>query len=124
MLTLCKMYNECVAVPPRITPFSFLTDLHVGDRVGIQCFITKGDLPLDIQWRKDGGQLDSDVSLQQYGQYTSSLSIESLAPRHAGSYTCVATNPAASDTHTSTLLVNGTSRHLPVTFFLLQFLPG
>ncbi|XP_054281239.1 cell adhesion molecule Dscam2-like [Macrosteles quadrilineatus] len=104
--TSSQQLHLSVIVPPRITPFSFLTDLHVGDRVGVQCFITKGDLPLDIQWRKDGGALDQDVSVQQYGQYTSSLSIESLAPRHAGSYTCVATNQAATDTHSSNLLVN------------------
>lgn len=105
-------------MPPRIAPFAFLTDLHVSDRVGIQCFITKGDLPLDIKWRKDGGSLDSDVSVQHYGHYTSSLSIESLSPRHAGSYTCVASNPAATATHTSDLLVNGITTALPLSLSL------
>lgn len=111
----------CVAVPPRITPFSFLTDLHVGDRVGVQCFITKGDLPLVMEWRKDSGLLGHDVSVQQYGHYTSSLSIESLSPQHAGVYTCVASNPAANVTHSSTLLVNGKPTALSVLFqFLLE----
>lgn len=37
----------------------------------------------------------------------SALSIESVAARHAGEYTCVATNRAGNVTHSTTLAVNG-----------------
>lgn len=82
-------------------------DLHEGDRAGVQCFITKGDLPLNIEWTKDGMPLESGISVRQLGEFTSSLSIESLAPHHAGVYTCQATNQAAKAILSSTLLVNG-----------------
>ncbi|XP_021925400.1 Down syndrome cell adhesion molecule-like protein Dscam2 isoform X4 [Zootermopsis nevadensis] len=95
-----------VIVPPKISPFAFQMDLHLGNRAGVQCLVTNGDLPLTIEWRKDWGPLDSDVNVQQLGEFTSSLSIESLRPHHAGNYTCLATNSAAQASHSSRLLVN------------------
>jgi hypothetical protein len=96
-----------VTVPPKISPFAFQMDLHLGSRAGVQCLVTKGDLPLTIEWRKDGGPVDSDVSLQQLGEFTSLLSIDNLKPHHTGNYTCLATNLASQATHSSRLLVNG-----------------
>lgn len=97
----------CVTVPPKISPFAFQMDLHLGNRAGVQCLVTNGDLPLTIEWRKDGGPVDMDVSVQHLGEFTSSLSIDSLRPHHAGNYTCLATNSAAQASHSSRLLVNG-----------------
>ncbi|XP_075218306.1 cell adhesion molecule Dscam2-like [Lycorma delicatula] len=103
-----------VIVPPKIAPFSFEMDLHLEDRAGVQCFVTKGDLPLTIRWMKDGEDVNSDeqkgsitgISVRQLGEFTSSVSIKSLQPHHAGTYTCSARNQAANTTHSSTLLVN------------------
>lgn len=64
-------------------------------------------MPLEIGWKKDSGPLMADVSVRQYGQYTSSLSINSLTPQHAGNYTCFARNDAATAMYTAQLLVNG-----------------
>nr|CAD7193822.1 unnamed protein product [Timema douglasi] len=108
--------NSYVAVPPRIAPFSFQTDLHLGDRAGVQCFITKGDLPLKIEWQKDGAPIEADVGVRQLGEHISSLSIESLRPHHAGIYKCQASNSAAQDSHSSRLLVNVPPRIGPFTF--------
>nr|CAD7393335.1 unnamed protein product [Timema cristinae] len=105
-----------VIVPPRIAPFSFQTDLHLGDRAGVQCFITKGDLPLKIEWQKDGAPIEADVGVRQLGEHISSLSIESLRPHHAGIYKCQASNSAAQDSHSSRLLVNVPPRIGPFTF--------
>lgn len=103
---------QCIfSVPPKIAPFFFETDLHLGDRAGVQCFITKGDLPLTISWLKDGSSLNPGIEVLQQGEFTSSLSIESLTLHHSGNYTCVASNIAASSKHTSTLLVNGNYLH-------------
>lgn len=99
-----------VSVPPRIAPFVLQGDLLVGERVRVQCFVTKGDLPLELGWYKDTVPLvsgASDVVVRRYDQYTSSLSIDSLTSQHAGNYTCVATNAAATAQYTATLLVNG-----------------
>nr|CAD7589389.1 unnamed protein product [Timema genevievae] len=105
-----------VIVPPRIAPFSFQTDLHLGDRAGVQCFVTKGDLPLKIEWHKDGAPIEADVEVRQLGEHISSLSIETLRPHHAGIYKCQASNSAAQDSHSSRLLVNVPPRIGPFTF--------
>nr|CAD7442429.1 unnamed protein product [Timema bartmani] len=108
--------SSYVAVPPRIAPFSFQTDLHLGDRAGVQCFVTKGDLPLKIEWHKDGAPIEADVEVRQLGEHISSLSIETLRPHHAGIYKCQASNSAAQDSHSSRLLVNVPPRIGPFTF--------
>ena len=98
----------------------------------MQCLVTNGDLPLTIEWRKDGGPVDTDVSLQQLGEFTSLLSIDSLKQHHAGNYTCLATNSAAQSTHSSRLLVNGNQpitssscpRFPPVKFSFSNFRPS
>lgn len=100
-----------VSVPPKITPFDFQTDLHVGDRAGVQCFVTKGDLPLEIKWQHNGEDVTnlnpSNVVVSQLSAFTSSLQFDVLGPEHAGNYTCVARNNAAETRHSSQLLVNG-----------------
>ena len=40
--------------PPKISPFTFDGDLKEGDRSQVSCTISSGDMPIDIQWRKDG----------------------------------------------------------------------
>ncbi|XP_073994425.1 cell adhesion molecule Dscam2-like isoform X3 [Rhodnius prolixus] len=104
-----QVLHMSVIVPPRIAPFVLQGDLLVGERVRVQCFVTKGDLPLELGWYKDTVPLvsgASDVVVRRYDQYTSSLSIDSLTSQHAGNYTCVATNAAATAQYTATLLVN------------------
>ncbi|XP_065334191.1 cell adhesion molecule Dscam2-like isoform X1 [Cloeon dipterum] len=108
-----------VIVPPKIAPFEFVRDLHVGDRAGVQCFVTKGDLPLEIRWQHDGieigaaiGATPSGVVVSQMSSFTSSLSFDLLGPEHAGNYTCVASNSAAEVRHSSQLLVNVPPRWL------------
>lgn len=104
------------AVPPKITPFSFRLDLHLGERVGIQCVVSKGDAPLNIQWLKDGHELTQrdGLMLRTLDEFTSVLSIGALAPEHGGNYTCVARNAAARAAYSAPLSVNGTVAHVLV----------
>ncbi|XP_046406414.1 Down syndrome cell adhesion molecule-like protein Dscam2 [Ischnura elegans] len=122
--------NINVIVPPRIAPFTFQTDLHLGDRAGVQCIINKGDLPLDIQWHKDGVPVDAaasaasspsaapaapalpPLSVRRLSDFVSLLTIDSLRPEHAGNYSCLASNDAAQASHSSMLLVNVPPRWL------------
>lgn len=99
-----------VPVPPNITPFSFRLDLHLGERVGVQCVVSKGDSPLTIHWLKDGEQLrqGDGLVLRTLDEFTSVLSIGALAPEHGGNYTCVARNTAAQAAYSAPLSVNGT----------------
>jgi len=103
-----------VAVPPKITPFSFRLDLHLGERVGVQCVVSKGDAPLKIHWLKDGQELTQGdgLVLRTLDEFTSVLSIKALATEHGGNYTCVARNAAAQASYSAPLSVNGTVAHV------------
>ncbi|KAG8327858.1 hypothetical protein J6590_009661 [Homalodisca vitripennis] len=107
-----------VMVPPKITPFSFRSDLLLGERVGVQCVISKGDPPLTIQWQKDGleltvatsgdgGPSGGSIIVRDLDDFTSILSIGALARHHGGNYTCLASNSVARAHHTASLSVNG-----------------
>lgn len=112
--------RTAVTVPPKITPFSFRADLHLGERVGVQCVVGKGDPPLEIHWLKDGRLLSSlasestasssssGVVVRSLDQFTSVLSIGALSRPLGGNYTCVARNPVALAAHSAQLDVNGT----------------
>lgn len=38
-------------VPPKITPFSFAADPHVGERASIQCVVVKVGEKQETQWK-------------------------------------------------------------------------
>ena len=75
----------------------------------MSCTVNKGDLPVDIYWTKNGGRLYTNDGLMvtRPSQRLSVLSIESVRARHAGNYTCVATNNAGVTIQSSLLAVNG-----------------
>lgn len=112
------MIDECakasfhvVVVAPHIGPFSISDGpANSGDMVSATCSIMKGDFPVEIVWKFNGraiGFNDPDLTITRINRHMSALSIESVAARHAGEYTCVATNRAGNVTHSTTLAVNG-----------------
>lgn len=100
-----------IAVSPQIAPISFGEEpVNAGDLVSVQCVVTKGDFPLEITWTFDGRPIrpyHSDVIVTDSGKRVKQLTIDSVAARHAGEYTCVASNAAGSVSHSATLDVNG-----------------
>lgn len=104
--------DACIAEPPHIHPFTIDSGYHEGGRVGWQCFITKGDGPLNIQWLKDGQSLDPaappPLSVTYPNQYSSSVAIESILVAHEGNYTCRVSNSVATVEHAVKLTVLGT----------------
>lgn len=101
-----------VTVAPQIAPISFGEEpVNAGDLVSVQCVVTKGDSPLEITWTFDGRPINHDrmdVIVSDSGKRVKQLTIESVAARHAGEYTCVASNAAGSTSHSAKLEVNGT----------------
>ncbi|XP_043801775.1 Down syndrome cell adhesion molecule-like protein Dscam2 isoform X25 [Apis laboriosa] len=99
-----------VMVAPHIGPFSISDGpANSGDMVSATCSIMKGDFPVEIVWKFNGraiGFNDPDLTITRINKHMSALSIESVAARHAGEYTCVATNRAGNVTHSTTLAVN------------------
>ncbi|XP_071438868.1 cell adhesion molecule Dscam2-like isoform X2 [Hetaerina americana] len=97
-----------VTEPPSIYPFSIQNSLHLGERIGLQCIVTKGDPPLSITWLKDDHPINElpNLTVKSLGEYSSTLMIEQLSTTHSGRYTCTARNAAASAAHTVRLAVN------------------
>ncbi|XP_076297100.1 Down syndrome cell adhesion molecule 1 isoform X19 [Lasioglossum baleicum] len=99
-----------VMVSPQIAPISFGDEpVNAGDLVSVQCVVTKGDSPLEITWTFDSQPIRPDrmdVIVSNSGKRVKQLTIESVAARHAGEYTCVASNAAGSTSHSAKLDVN------------------
>ncbi|XP_047359013.1 Down syndrome cell adhesion molecule-like protein Dscam2 isoform X3 [Vespa velutina] len=109
-----------VNVAPQIAPISFGEEpVNAGDLISIQCVVTKGDSPLEVTWTFDGRPINHDrmdVIVSDSGKRVKQLIIESVAARHAGEYTCVASNAAGSTSHSAKLDVNVSPHLQPFSF--------
>lgn len=98
--------------PPGIYPFSIDRGVQIGERIGVQCLVTKGDAPMTIRWLKGDTPVSelhlSSLTVTSVGEFSSTLLIERVTVEHGGSYTCEARNAAATTNHTVQLTVNGT----------------
>lgn len=89
--------------------------MNAGGFALVQCAVTTGDLPLNITWKYPGDhQVTSvqdsrrpKVTVTKMGDRAAMLSIDSVMAEHAGNYTCVASNGAATTSFTSELHING-----------------
>ncbi|XP_028968406.1 hemicentin-1-like [Galendromus occidentalis] len=89
-----------------ITPFSFPERNIVGSQVKITCFAGGGG---KLSWLRDGVYLKdgSDDLTVQYFDGLLILSIDSVQPKHAGNYTCLAQGPdGSSSSHSSYLAIS------------------
>lgn len=75
----------------------------------VTCAVIKGDLPLEVSWMFNDHIIGSDQSdiVIDNGKRRKQLTIESVSARHAGEYTCVASNIAGSVSRTAILDING-----------------
>ncbi|XP_024939104.1 Down syndrome cell adhesion molecule-like protein Dscam2 isoform X41 [Cephus cinctus] len=98
-----------VMVDPQIIPFTFGDGpTNSGEAMSATCTILKGDFPMDISWAFNGEPLAAgrtDVTVTNHKRL-SVLAIDSVAARHAGEYTCTASNRAGATSHTALLAVN------------------
>ena len=87
--------------------------MNEGDFAQISCIITSGDQPVKLSWSFHGkGHSkntlnDNGIAISNIGKRMSMLVIEEVKSSHQGNYTCQATNPAGSRSHTAQLKVNG-----------------
>ena len=100
-----------MTVAPQIALFSFGEEpVNAGDMASVQCAVTKGDLPLEVAWMFEGRPIKSDqrdIIMIDSGRRHKQLTIEAVTARHAGEYTCVASNLAGSVSRSAILDVNG-----------------
>lgn len=102
-------------VAPQIIPFDFGDEaINAEDMTSLQCTVSKGDLPLNIQWLHNGVviQPSEGIIINQMSKRIIAMSIESVHATHAGEYTCSASNKAGTISHTAVLNVNGDFNHI------------
>lgn len=84
---------------------------HPGQYQSLQCSVSDGDLPLTISWTFNGQPIvnsdDAEVSVTKMGRRSSVLTIEQVAPEHAGRYVCLAENAAGAVSFAADLRVIG-----------------
>lgn len=95
---------------PYINPFSFDGDANFGDNVQLMCHVSKGDLPIQINWLFRNIKIFSHLSVQttKMGERSSFLTISSVRAENSGVYTCIASNDAGSNNYSTSLNVYGT----------------
>lgn len=81
--------------------------------MAVNCMISKGDLPLKIEWLHNGlliprlSSSSSGVNIIDMSARLSTLNFEYIRGDHRGNYTCVATNKAGRIESTAELNING-----------------
>lgn len=90
--------------------------MNFEDQASVQCSISGGDRPIHVTWLFNGVELprrnEYEITLSKVTKNVHILAIDSIYAKHAGNYTCVATNRAGLAQHTADLIVNGLSGFL------------
>lgn len=94
---------------PIIAPFEFDESVFYGEGVQVMCHVSKGDKPLDFKWSFNGGEVSllTGLTIMNVGDMGSALIIPAVTAKHAGNYTCTASNIVARASHHATLNVKG-----------------
>lgn len=68
-----------------------------------------GDMPIEFKWLFNSRPVHeiSGITTIKLGNRNAVLNIDSVSAKHAGNYTCFASNRAATLNYTSQLIVNG-----------------
>lgn len=99
-----------VSVPPKIAPFVAGPEpAFLGDYFALQCIITHGDQPVQIEWTVNNKSANSlpGARVSNVDRRSSVLTIESVDAKHAGQYNCTASNAAGVASHITELVVKG-----------------
>lgn len=101
----------CFTVRPEIAPFTFGDEpANWGETVTAPCTVIKGDYPILIEWSLNGEPIflnNPDITIGSTSKRVSVLSIDAVSARHAGDYTCSASNLAGGTSYSASLAVNG-----------------
>lgn len=96
---------------PRIKKFSFEDNVQEGELASVTCLAVSSNKPLTFTWSKNGHiikEMNDHVRIENSGEF-SVLIVDNINLKSAGNYTCTATNPSGSTTHTAYLEVKGMS---------------
>ncbi|GBM14554.1 Down syndrome cell adhesion molecule [Araneus ventricosus] len=115
-MPVSKTFSIVIRTEPHVSNFSFPNNLHEGMRTAVTCIVLAGDPPITTRWLKDGLPLneeDLDASILYAGNgYVSTLTINVLAYKHNGNYTCLAANDVGTGSFSTRLTVKVPPRWL------------
>lgn len=111
-------------VLPHIIPFSLEEELNNGESAQLNCYISKGDKPLTINWHFNGEHISPNLGLttMKLNDRSSVLMIGSATAANSGNYTCTVSNKAGSSSYTTSIIVHGRYLFLNGVGFCLLFL--
>ncbi|XP_025152774.1 Down syndrome cell adhesion molecule-like protein Dscam2 isoform X25 [Harpegnathos saltator] len=99
-----------VMVAPEIMPFVIGEEpANWGDTITVTCTVLKGDHPIQIEWALNGEPISRDhpdITIVSTSKRVSLLTIDAVTARHAGEYTCTASNVAGGTSYSASLAVN------------------
>ncbi|KAF8796621.1 Down syndrome cell adhesion molecule like protein [Argiope bruennichi] len=109
MTTVSRSFRIIIRTKPKVSKFSFQDNLHEGMRTAVTCIVVAGDGPLTTRWLKDDlpldeKALDATVIPAEEG-FVSTITIKSLAHKHNGNYSCLATNDVGTGSFSAILTV-------------------
>lgn len=83
--------------------------MNFGEPVSVHCTISGGDLPISVIWTLNRHPLLPELKIltEKRGQRIHNLMIDAIEAKHAGNYTCIASNSAGRAEHSAELIVNG-----------------
>lgn len=96
---------------PVLLPLTFSSEYaSEGDYVQLTCVASKGDQPMTFSWTLGGEPIIQTMGLSAVavGRQTSLLIVQSVTFRHAGNYTCLASNDGGQARQSAELIVKGT----------------
>lgn len=108
-------------VLPHIVPFSVDEKVRSGDSIQLNCHVSKGDKPLELNWLFNDDELSSElaVTTTKLGSSSSVLTISTVSAAHTGQYTCIASNRIGSYNYSTYIHVDGTIFVVFLSFVLL-----
>lgn len=110
MLLFCCKSIIAKLASPKIAPFDFGNEpSNSGDSASVQCLVTSGDLPLNFKWLFNERPVSEifGISTVKLGKRTYALTIDQVSGKHAGNYTCEASNAAGVYRYSAELSVIG-----------------
>jgi len=105
-----KLLFYGIVVLPHIVPFSVDEKVRSGDSIQLNCHVSKGDKPLELNWLFNDDELSSELSVTttKLGSSSSVLTIGTVSAAHTGKYTCIASNRIGSYNYSTNINVDGT----------------
>lgn len=109
-----NIFSFLILVTPHIKSFELDEAVFAGETVHLDCYVSKGDIPLNITWSFNNKPvtLKMGIKTTKPSARVSTLDIPSALGTNSGNYTCTATNRAGTTNHTATLNVIGIKLNL------------